>query len=170
MKQTKRIILLLILALCLILIDQYTKGLAKEYLLHRAPISYFNDMIRLEYAENTGAFLSLGDDLPRSWSFWIFSMVPLLFLIGLLVYIIRESPHMKWLSLVAFIMIFAGGVGNIIDRIVNDRHVVDFMNMGIKGLRTGIFNFADLCLSTGVVLLLFTYPKKEKDEKISESE
>lgn len=75
---------------------------------------------------------------------------------------------MRWLTLLAFIMIFAGGVGNIIDRIVNDRHVIDFMNMGIGTLRTGIFNFADLCLTTGVVLLLFTYPKKEKEQGATE--
>ncbi len=163
MNQTKRILILLVIAVSLIIVDRYTKDYAKEHLLHNPSISYFNDVFRLEYAENTGAFLSLGDDLPRSWSFWLFSMVPLLFLIGLLVYIIKESPHMKWLSLLAFILIFSGGVGNIIDRIVNDRHVIDFMNVGIKGLRTGIFNFADLCLTTGVVLLIFTYPKKDKE-------
>ena len=165
MKQSKKILILLLIAISLIVIDRLTKDFAKEHLLNKAPVSYFNNFLRFEYAENTGAFLSLGDDLPRSWSFWLFSMIPLVFLIGLLVYIIRESPHMQWLTLLAFIMIFAGGVGNIIDRIVNDRHVIDFINMGIKNLRTGIFNFADLCLTTGVVLLLFTYPKKDKEEE-----
>ncbi|HMG16432.1 MAG TPA: signal peptidase II [Saprospiraceae bacterium] len=168
MKQTKRILILMLIAIVLIVIDRLTKEYAKEHLYNKESISYFNNVIRFEYAENTGAFLSLGDELPRSWSFWLFSIIPLLFLIGLLIYIIRESPHMRWLTLLAFIMIFAGGVGNIIDRIVNDRHVIDFMNMGIGTLRTGIFNFADLCLTTGVVLLLFTYPKKEKEQGATE--
>jgi signal peptidase II len=46
-------------------------------------------------------------------------------------------------------------MGNILDRLVFDRHVTDFMNLGIQNIRTGIFNFADLWITTGVVLLVW---------------
>ena len=45
---------------------------------------------------------------------------------------------------------------NIIDRILFDRHVTDFMNLGIQNIRTGIFNVADICVTAGAIgLLLF---------------
>jgi signal peptidase II len=67
-------------------------------------------------------------------------------------------------------MIFAGGLGNIIDRIAFDRHVTDFMNVGIGSLRTGIFNVADMCVTAGVIVLLFAYwDRKPKEEVGSQS-
>jgi len=48
----------------------------------------------------------------------------------------------------------SGGLGNLLDRIMNDGRVIDFMNLGIGTLRTAIFNVADVCITTGVVLLL----------------
>lgn len=58
-------------------------------------------------------------------------------------------------------LIFAGGVGNIIDRVLFDRHVPDFMNIGIRQLRTGIFNVADVCITVGALgLVLFSAIKK----------
>ena len=55
----------------------------------------------------------------------------------------------------AWCMMLSGGIGNLWDRIVHDGRVIDFMNVGLGGLRTGIFNVADLCITVGVVLLLF---------------
>lgn len=49
----------------------------------------------------------------------------------------------------------SGGLGNLLDRIMNDGRVIDFMNLGIGPLRTGIFNVADVCITIGVVLLIF---------------
>lgn len=161
-----KIILLLLITVGLVAIDRITKELAKEYLMNKEPKSYFGDVFRLEYAENTGAFLSLGDNLDKTVSFWVFSIIPLLVLIGLLYYIFKEAKNMTRLQSFALILIFSGGIGNIIDRIMYDRHVTDFMNMGIGNLRTGIFNFADLYLTTGVIVLLFTYPGKSKKENV----
>jgi signal peptidase II len=64
-------------------------------------------------------------------------------------------------KLAALSLIFAGGIGNIIDRLFFDRHVTDFMNIGIVHLRTGIFNFADVWITTGVFYLLLFGRKLE---------
>lgn len=126
-------------------------------------ISYFNNFFVLKYAENTGAFLSLGNELSDTVSFWIFIVVPVLFLISLLVFVIIKSKGMNWMKLLGFALILAGGMGNIIDRILFDRRVTDFMILGIQNLRTGIFNFADLYVSIGVVALIILYwGEKEK--------
>ena len=115
----------------------------------------------LKYTENTGAALSLGDSLPKAVSFWLLSVVPLLFPGGP-VFVCRLFVKLIWWELTnwklfAFSLIFAGGLGNIIDRIAFDRHVTDFMNVGIGSLRTGIFNVADMCVTGGVIVLLFAY-------------
>ena len=52
-------------------------------------------------------------------------------------------------------MILGGGISNEYDRIFNNRAVVDFMNMGIGQLRTGLFNVADVLIMIGVFILVF---------------
>ncbi|MFD0750429.1 signal peptidase II [Mucilaginibacter calamicampi] len=141
--------------------DRVTKQLAKEHLMYQEPRSYLHDTFRFEYAENTGAALGLGDSLPKVLSFWLLSMVPLAILIVLFVYVVRQLNKLGFLKLFSFCLILAGGLGNIIDRIVYDRHVTDFMNMGVSNIRTGIFNVADICVTAGVIGLFIAYNKKD---------
>src|ERR1700739_714516 len=146
--------------------DRFTKDLAKEHLMNKEPASYFHDTFRLLYVENTGAALSLGDSIPQPYNFLLLSIVPLLFLIGLCVYTIIKSPQISRIKTFCFALIFSGGIGNIIDRIFFDRHVTDFMNVGILNLRTGSFNVADMCVTAGVIGLIFFY-KDKKNEVIA---
>jgi signal peptidase II len=149
-------------SLSLISWDRVTKNLAKEHLKDKAVYSYFHDSFRLQYIENTGAAMSFADDLPKAASFWLLGIIPLAILICLLIYSISRSGKTAWGKLFAFSLIFAGGMGNIIDRLLFDRHVTDFMNLGILNLRTGVFNFADVWITTGVIyLVLFGRKKKE---------
>jgi len=146
-------------------IDRFTKILAKEHLQYRQePLSYLNDTIRLGYAENTGAFLSFGADWPPRVSFWVFGIIPLLLLLGFFIYCITKAKQLSFARLLPFALVFAGGTGNIVDRLIYDRHVTDFMNVGIGTLRTGIFNFADMCVTTAVIILVFQSCKKDKDQ------
>jgi signal peptidase II len=48
-----------------------------------------------------------------------------------------------------------GGIGNLLDRVFYDGRVIDFMNLGIGRLRTGIFNVADVYITIGILLLAF---------------
>ncbi len=150
--------------------DRVTKDMAKEHLKDKASYSYFHDSFRLTYVENTGAMLSMGDGISKTASFWLFSMLPLCFLGGFLVYIVKRSKRISYKKLLAFSLIFAGGIGNIIDRIWFDRHVSDFMNIGWGNIRTGIFNFSDVWITTGVIcLFFFSRYLDQKPPGISES-
>ena len=149
-----------ILVFCLISIvfigcDRATKNLARIHLKDKEPLSWFHNTVRLEYAENTGAFLSFGEGWPKSISFWLLSALPLLFLSGFFVYALKRSGTMNFLEMLPFTLIFSGGIGNIMDRILFDRHVTDFMNLGIQSIRTGIFNFADVYVTAGVIILVW---------------
>lgn len=165
MKNWMKVLLFCLTSLMFIGCDRITKDLAKEHLMYHEPISYFHNTFVLEYAENTGAALSLGDQLSKPISFWLLSILPLVFLLLVFVYAIRKMREFSLLKALSFSLIVAGGLGNIIDRIMFDRHVTDFMNIGIQNLRTGIFNFADVCVTAGVIGLLISYKEKKPELK-----
>jgi len=146
--------------------DQVTKQIVKEKLVEGVSTSYLHDTVRLIYVQNTGAMLNLGDSLPPRLSFWLLSILPLILLFALFIYSLRNAGTMKPFQLLCFCLIFAGGIGNIIDRIAFDRHVTDFLNVGLGNVRTGIFNVADLCVTTGVIaLLLFRFTSQQHSTK-----
>jgi signal peptidase II len=163
MKHKNKILLFCIICLAFIGCDRATKSLAKEHLQNKEPLSYLHDTVRFEYAENTGAFLSFGAEWPRAAGFLVFTILPLLFLSGFFVYVIKKSAKFSSVKMLAFVLIFSGGIGNIIDRIIFNKHVTDFMNVGINNLRTGIFNVADLYITAGVFLLLLLSIKERKN-------
>lgn len=146
----------LLLGLCILVTaiggDQATKQIAMKSLRGTLPVSYFADTVRLQYAENTGAFLGLGKSLSAPKRFWIFTVATAVLLAGLGAFLV-----VKWdaacLSFIALCMILAGGIGNMLDRLLHDGIVIDFLNLGIGWLRTGIFNVADVAITAGVVLL-----------------
>lgn len=157
MKPWVKIFLFCISSFVFIGCDRATKDIAKEHLKNKETVSYLHDTFRLEYAENTGAAMSLGDKLPKTMNFILLSIIPLLLLIILFAYTIKKSKEMSFIKIFSIALIFAGGLGNIIDRILFDRHVPDFIIIGFKNLHTGIFNVADVCVTTGVIGLLLFY-------------
>jgi len=162
MKNSVKILLFCILSIVFIGCDRITKDLAKEHLRYQPAKFYLHNTVILEYVENTGAALSLGDELSKPVSFWLLSILPLVFLLILFAYAIHHMRELSWLKTLSFSLIIAGGIGNIIDRIFFDRHVTDFMNIGYNSLRTGIFNFADVCVTAGVIGFLLSYREKPK--------
>ncbi len=144
--------------------DMASKEIAKDCLKHRPPFSFFHDFVRFEYAENTGAAMSFADDLPQPLSFWLLAIAPLVVLLLFASYLVKNLAGMHLTRMAAFTLIISGGLGNIIDRMLYDRRVTDFMNLGINDFRTGIFNFADVCITAGAVLMLFSLRKKEKGQ------
>ena len=143
-----------LLSLSLISWDKVSKELAKTHLRDQPMRSYLDDTIRLLYVENTGAAMSFADHLDPGVSFWLLGILPLAILLGLFAYVVLNVEGMRSARMIGFSLIFAGGMGNILDRLVFDRHVTDFMNLGIQNFRTGIFNFADLWITAGVISLL----------------
>lgn len=166
MKKLSKILIFCLSSLTLISWDKATKELAKEHLMNKEPVSYFHNTFRLEYAENTGAAMNLGDDLSKPMSFWLLSIVPLIILSLLFIYTIRKSKELSLSRMMSFALIFSGGMGNIIDRLMYDRHVTDFMNIGFNNIRTGIFNFADVCVTVGVMSLIFFHRKESSKQTL----
>ena len=55
----------------------------------------------------------------------------------------------KKLQQAALILVLGGGIGNLIDRVLNGE-VVDYINLLF--MRFAVFNFADICVCVGVAL------------------
>jgi len=62
---------------------------------------------------------------------------------------------------VGLFLVVSGGTGNFIDRLINNGAGIDFLNIGIGPLRTGIFNFADVFIMTGISIFMLASMKKE---------
>lgn len=137
-----------------ILLDQLTKIWAVATLQGGPRYSFLFDTVRIAYKENIGAFLGLGSGLDPHLRFLIFTALVGIFLFGLFIYLL-VAKQMDSFSLWALSLIFAGGFSNFIDRATNEGAVVDFLNMGIGGLRTGIFNIADVYIMIGAGLVIF---------------
>jgi signal peptidase II len=133
--------------------DRVTKYIAAQKLAGLPTQSYFADTLRLGYAENTGGFLSLGADLPAAVRTIIFTVATGVLLVLLIAAAWRNGWD-RWRT-VALSLFIAGGASNWVDRLASGR-VVDFLNVGIGSLRTGVFNVADMAIMAGVALLFVT--------------
>jgi signal peptidase II len=122
----------------------------------RATVSYLGDTLRLQYAENPGGFLSLGASLPHKWATVAFTVGGAVLVGATLLYaILAANPD--WFQLVALSLVGGGGISNLIDRVLYQGRVTDFLNMGVGSIRTGIFNVADVALMVGVALFVLRY-------------
>ena len=153
MTKLSRTIVILLITLSCIVGDQLSKFVVKQYLQPGDFYSYAGDSFRLQYAENSGAFLGLGANLPGPWRHLLFTIVVGIFLIALLIYLLR-SPELPSFATVCLSLVCAGGLSNLIDRIAYDGRVVDFLNVGIGSLRTGVFNVADMAITLGALFIL----------------
>ncbi|MBI3927491.1 MAG: signal peptidase II [Armatimonadetes bacterium] len=158
--------LFIIIQVAVIGLDRASKLVARRYLEGTGRHSFAGDLFRLEYSENTGAFLSLGSGLAPEMRFLVITGLSGLLLLGLAV-LLATSKDLAQLEFVLLSLILAGGTSNLIDRMFNDGRVIDFMNMGIGSLRTGIFNVADMAITGGVIaaiLLLFRRGRRHTEQ------
>lgn len=116
-------------------------------------MSFARDTFRLQYAENKGAFLSIGASLPENARGLLFTVGIGAIVLGILGYLLFV-PALSHVTTVALSLIAGGGLSNLIDRIAYGGHVVDFLNIGLGGVRTGIFNIADVAIMVGVISLI----------------
>ena len=151
----RRIVILLVALTACVGCDQGAKYTAKSLLQPGEVLSYLGDTVRVVYAENSGAFLGLGASLPSKARTALFVVAVSGLLFGLAFYAIR-TRNLSPAELSAVGLIVGGGVGNLIDRVLNNGAVVDFLNIGIGSFRTGIFNVADMVLMLGVGIFLLS--------------
>jgi signal peptidase II len=146
--------------------DRVSKHFAAASLAGEPRQSFLADTVRLEYTENAGAFLGLGENWSRTAQTAVFTVGTGLILCGLIAAAFRF--RLSGPALVGLALYLAGGVSNLIDRVVRGS-VIDYMNVGVGPLRTGIFNVADIAIMVGVGIFVFTHRPHEPPSEPSPS-
>jgi signal peptidase II len=155
MNTTKRLLLIFAILVSCVGCDQASKSVAKAYLSETQTIVLLGDTVRLQLAKNYGAFLSLGSSVGEASRGILLSVIVGAVLSALLAYLFISKPENPIVG-VSVALIVGGGVSNLIDRLRYGGYVVDFLNVGIGPVRTGIFNVADMVIMVGVVLWAFS--------------
>ena len=116
-------------------------------------------ILNLTYIRNEG--VAFGMFSGMSWLFIVLTVV----LLGLIIfYMFKKRPESKFFYFTVALII-GGGVGNLIDRIAYG-YVIDYLSLTFF---QPVCNFADYCITVGVVLLaiyLLFFADKEKKEKV----
>ena len=161
----KNFLILLIGATVIIVLDQISKfAILSRFVLHESyPV--IKGLFNLVYVLNPGAafgFLAGASDTFRS-IFFIGITLAVLLMIG---YYIVKSESGGTLYVVSLTMIFAGAVGNLIDRI-RFGAVVDFLDFYIHTWHWPAFNVADSAISVGAVLIIWGMISQRRKEGVS---
>lgn len=156
--------LLLLVALALqIGCDQATKDLARTHLEGTAPRSFFGGLFKLVYAENPGAFLGLGGSWAPEVRFWLLTVI-VGFGLGAALLWLGTRRKVTVMGLAAGALLVAGGIGNFIDRVMHSGRVIDFMQIGIGPVKTGIFNVADVQIVLGALAMWWVAKEDAREE------
>jgi len=150
----RRRVELLVLLLLLIGADQATKHLARGALSGDSPRHF--GVVTLLYTENSGAFLSIGSNLPGRLRAAIFDGIVSIAL-GAAAFVLFRGGVKSAADEVAVALIIGGGVGNLIDRLRFHGRVTDFLYLSAGPLHTGVFNVADMAITVGIVWLLLAW-------------
>lgn len=143
----------------IIAIDRAAKWLAVLRLRDQPAMHLWGGLLRLEYHENPGAFLSLGATLSDTARFWIFVVLVSAFIAWSLWMIATDRSGDRW-RVYSLAAIAGGGIGNLIDRIFQpNQGVIDFLQLSLSwstgSIGTGVFNVADMAISGGALFLLW---------------
>ena len=136
----------MLVSAALVAIDQVTKTLAVNYLKQSPRNNFIPYIFNLVYTENKGAAWGMLAD--QRWIFISVSTVAVILIAFALLIWAKEKP----LFCISLALIFAGGVGNMIDR-VSLGYVVDFIQFAFF-TSFPVFNGADSFVTVGGAMMI----------------
>ncbi|WP_142785023.1 signal peptidase II [Changchengzhania lutea] len=161
MKLSRRSAYILLVIIITIALDQVSKTIVRVHVNPSERSSIIGEYFTLHNVENAGAFLGMGSDLNPTLRILLLLILPIVVLGFVLVHIFKDKS-LDNLSLFAFAAIIGGGLANVYDRIVYGS-VTDFLHIDLGGVfRTGVFNIADLFVTTGMIILVVVSFRKKK--------
>ena len=158
MKRQYYIGISLFITIIILVLDQITKFIIASSMKVGDSFEVIPNFLNITSHRNDGAAWGI---LSGKMSF--FFIITIIILVVLIVFYIKEAKN-NLLMQIAISLLFAGALGNFIDRVLNGE-VVDFVDTYIFGYNFPIFNVADSSLTIGVLLIiiaLLTDMKKEE--------
>ncbi|MEG0770901.1 MAG: signal peptidase II [Clostridia bacterium] len=139
-----------------VLLDQLSKFIVSSNMILGENIPLIKGFFEITYDQNKGAAFGILKDQP-----WIFISITIVVILILIVLLARNKFE-KQLTKIACCLIIGGGIGNLIDRILNG-FVVDFIDFkAIYFVCPAIFNLADTFVCVGTVLFAISFLFMEK--------
>lgn len=151
------LVYILVIAI-LIGLDQYTKYLiVSNFSLYEVK-DIINNFFSLTYVQNFGA----GFSIMQNQRFFL-SAVSIIAII-LFAYMLYKSKKDEYLNSFCYVLVIAGAMGNLIDRI-RLNYVVDFLDFLIFNYDFPVFNLADCYITIGCFLIMISVFLEEKNAK-----
>lgn len=161
--------LLIFVVLCSnIACDRISKNVVRQNIENNQTINVVGKYLILTRVENTGAFLSFGDTLPKIIRLVFLIILPLIAL-GLAIIFLIIRYDMPLMNLTGISFIVGGGIGNLFDRTLYGS-VTDFLHIDFVIFQTGIFNMADMSVMAGCLIMILAIYTKKKHTDFSTEE
>ena len=139
------------------MIDQMIKIFVMSNMKLYQSIKVINNFFYITYVKNDGAAFS---------SLRGMQILLIILAIGALTFLliaIKKAKSIHKIEGIAYIMIIGGIIGNTIDRLIYGQ-VIDYLDFIIFGYDYPVFNFADICIVCGVILLGYHIIRSEKND------
>jgi len=145
-----------------VLFDQWTKNIVRDNLILGEtwmPWEWLAPYARIVHWQNTGAAFGLGQNLS-----WVFASLAFV-VIGAIIYYFPQVERTSWLIRIALGLQMGGALGNLIDRLMQDMHVTDFVSVG----RFAVWNIADASIFVGTLILILGVWLEDRKQKQDEA-
>ena len=155
-------VIALIIAAFVALLDQIIKYSVVNNIKPHGTVSIISGVLNITYVENRGVAFGMFTDMR-----WIFVALTALMIFAIIFYMFKKRPDGKFFYIVAGLII-GGGLGNLYDRIVNG-YVIDYISLSFF---PPVCNFADYCITVGVILLIFyvLFKPSRKNKKVKKND
>ena len=157
MKINKDYILALTISSIAVILDQISKSLILHYKFLLPMKVWSFDILNIVYVENKG--ISFGMLSEYNIPFWLGILS---FAISLYVIFLIVKSESK-LELTGLSLILGGAIGNGIDRLFSG-YVIDFIDLYYGNFHWPAFNFADIYITIGIIMLLVSFFIKSEDK------
>ena len=144
----------------MILIDQISKNIVRNSMILYESFPVLGDLFKITYIENRGIAFSM---FQESQNKLVLLVIPIIVIISLLVAFVRKKDDYRPIFSFSIMMIIAGGLSNLIDRIIF-HSVTDFLDLKWFA----IFNLADVFAVLGCIFLVisvFFFEKNKENKK-----
>ena len=139
-----------VLGLLLLGLDQWSKQWAILHLAGAGAVPVIPGLINFDFLPNGNDGAAWGMLSGRQTLLIIATGVMLL---AILVYMAAKRGKLANMAFLSLALVASGGIGNLIDRVANHM-VVDYLD--VQFMTFAVFNFADVCVCTGVGLLVLS--------------
>ncbi|OIJ09828.1 signal peptidase II [Anaerobacillus arseniciselenatis] len=147
-----------ILALIILILDQWTKWIVVTQMELRQQIPIIENLLYFTSHRNKGAAFGI-----LQGQMWLFFIVTVIVVVFVVYYMNKHAKESKLLG-ISLGLVLGGAIGNFIDRLFRGE-VVDFIDVYIFTYDFAIFNVADMALVIGVGILMVQIFLEERNAR-----